>query len=68
VKIVSRDLFAMRVDKGFHLWNQAKPALLKTACDKIGDDEICFHHRVAAPPGAVVTGKRERAADEKGKR
>ena len=42
VKIVSRDLFSMRVDKGLHLWNQAKPAFLKTLYDKIWDDEIQF--------------------------
>ena len=41
-KILSRDLSSMRVDKGFCVWNQAKPVLLKIACDKILDDEIQF--------------------------
>ena len=41
-KNLSRDLFSMRVPKGFHLWNQAKPALLKNLYDRIWDDEIQF--------------------------
>ena len=68
-KILSRDLFSMRVDKGFHLWNQAKPTLSQNrSVIKYGMMQFSLHHRVAAPPGADATGKRERGADEKGKR
>jgi len=58
----------MRVHKGFHLWNQAKPAFLKNLYDKIWDDEIQFTSPSRSASERRSDRQRERGADEKGKR
>ena len=68
VKIVSRDLFRCVLTRVCTCGIRQNQHFSKPSMIKYGMMKFSLHHRVAAPPGADVTCKRGRAADEKGKR
>jgi hypothetical protein len=69
-KMVSSDLFAVLLDSDLSIGKPPKQALLKTASDKIPDDELMFHRRAGAPASAGARaadrsmGRMRKAIDE----